>query len=534
MYRAMSRAAHRIALTGLTFFIITVTNAAFAQPEPFSRSPQQGEQKRVEIKGTVINAATHEPIRHALVNLSGVASRSMFTDDNGSFAFSNVISGYLVIQAQRPGFSMERPKMLDTTKSLEYEIKLMPFSVVYGRITGAHDEPLERANVQVLKAQVSNGRRNWSQVGGAATDEDGNFRVASLQPGAYKISAGPVRASDLGSLNSAYPIKYYPDAPDRDSASPIQLQPGQQMELNFKLAPAVSYAVSGSIVGASSAMGASIEFLDTTGMALNFPYRFDPDTGSFEVRNVPAGRYTIRTTAFGEARIPFRGRTPVNVNSNVTGVTLTLGPPTSIPVTYRTLFTKQTPPRQNELVPGMAAQVQLISTAVENSNYYVQPEGRPEDHVFSIQNVEPGTYEVEVTSAGPWYVASVQSGSRDLLHDTLIVPPSGKVEPIEITLRDDPATLQGTVRGAETPGELLVVSDTDPSRRVRGNYSSGSDFYVPSLAPGSYSVYAFDHLDKIEYANPDVLREYRSRAARVTLSPNQTSKVTVEVIGTEQ
>jgi hypothetical protein len=489
---------------------------------------------RVEIKGTVVNAATHEPIRHALVSLSGVASRSMFTDDSGSFAFANVLSGYLVLQAQRPGFSMERPKMVDTTKSTEYEIKLIPFSVVYGRITGAHDEPLEHATVQVLKSQVSNGRRQWSQVGGGATDEDGNFRIASLQAGAYKISAGPVRASDLGSLNAAYPITYYPDAPDRNSASPIQLQPGQQLELNFKLAPATSFTVSGSIVGASSAMGASIEFLDSTGMALNFPYRFDPDTGSFEVRNVPAGRYTIRTTAFGEARIPFRGRTPVNVNSNITGVTLTLSPPTSIPVVYRTVFTKQTSPQQNELVQGMAAQVQLISTAVENSNYYVQPEGRPEDHVFSVQNVEPGTYNVEVTSGGAWYVASAQSGSRDLLRDTLVVPAGGKVEPIEITLRDDAAVLQGSVRGADTPGELLVVSDTDPSRHVRGGYSSGSDFYIPALAPGAYSVYAFDHLDTIEYANPDVLREYRSRAARVTLSPNQTTKVTLDLIGTEQ
>lgn len=499
-----------------------------------SIGPLASEPQRVEIKGTVVNSATHEPIRKALVTLSGVASRSMFTDDSGSFSFANVISGYLVLQAQRPGFNMERPKMLDTTKSLEYELKLVPLSVIYGRITGAHDEPLEHATVQVLKSQVSNGRRNWSPVNGGSTDEDGNFRIASLQAGTYKISAGPVRVSDLGSLNAAYPITYYPDAPDRNAASPIQLQPGQQMELKFKLAPATSYSVSGSIVGASGSFGASIEFLDSTGMALNFPYRFDPDTRSFEVRNVPAGRYTIRTTAFGEARIPFRGRTPVNVNSNVTGVTVILSPPTSIPVTYRTIFTKQTPPQQNELVAGMAAQVQLISTAVEQSNYYVQPEGRPEDHVFSVQNVEPGTYNVEVTSGGPWYVASVQSGSRDLLHDTLIVPAGGKVEPIEVTLRDDPATLQGTVRGAETQGELIVVSDTDPSRHVRTSYGSGFDFYISSLAPGSYSVYAFDHLDNIEYANPDVLREYRSRAARVTLSANQTTKVTVDLIGTEQ
>jgi hypothetical protein len=48
-------------------------------------------------------------------------------------------------------------------------------------------------------------------------------------------------------------------------------------------------------------------------------------------------------------------------------------------------------------------------------------------------------------------------------------------------------------------------------------------------------VYAFDHgTEEIEYANPEALEEYDSKSAQVTLSPNQTGEVTLDVIKVTQ
>jgi hypothetical protein len=57
-------------------------------------------------------------------------------------------------------------------------------------------------------------------------------------------------------------------------------------------------------------------------------------------------------------------------------------------------------------------------------------------------------------------------------------------------------------------------------------------FTINSLAPGDYLVFAFDHAEGVEYANPDVLQNYISQAAHVTLAPGQTAHVKLDLIRT--
>jgi hypothetical protein len=49
-----------------------------------------------------------------------------------------------------------------------------------------------------------------------------------------------------------------------------------------------------------------------------------------------------------------------------------------------------------------------------------------------------------------------------------------------------------------------------------------------SIAPGTYTVFAFDSVDG-EY-NSEVLARYAAKAATVTIAPNGTSSVAVDVI----
>ncbi len=56
------------------------------------------------------------------------------------------------------------------------------------------------------------------------------------------------------------------------------------------------------------------------------------------------------------------------------------------------------------------------------------------------------------------------------------------------------------------------------------------DFQIDGLAPGEYKVFAFDRLDGLEYSNPDVLSEYASKAAQVSLQPNEKTTVRVDLI----
>jgi hypothetical protein len=61
-----------------------------------------------------------------------------------------------------------------------------------------------------------------------------------------------------------------------------------------------------------------------------------------------------------------------------------------------------------------------------------------------------------------------------------------------------------------------------------------ADFSLGKLAPGEYLVFAFDRIHDIEYSNPEVLQNYSSHAAHITLSANQRAQVALELIHTEE
>ena len=59
---------------------------------------------RRTVTGMVVNAVSGVPIRHALVQVSGVSPAAVLTGPDGHFRFDNVPEGQAVISAQRPGF----------------------------------------------------------------------------------------------------------------------------------------------------------------------------------------------------------------------------------------------------------------------------------------------------------------------------------------------------------------------------------------------------------------------------------------------
>jgi hypothetical protein len=153
-----------------------------------------------------------------------------------------------------------------------------------------------------------------------------------------------------------------------------------------------------------------------------------------------------------------------------------------------------------------------------------------------LQNVEPGKYAADLIPQGGWYVQSAQYGQTNLLSDDLSIASAGQSYPMEIVLRDDSASLTGTVKSSDgTPAQATVVAVPEPASKVAPKVSRSSSpngFTFTGLAPGEYMVYAFDSADGLEYSNPDALQPYASQAARVTLSPNQKAQVSLDLIRT--
>jgi hypothetical protein len=261
--------------------------------------------------------------------------------------------------------------------------------------------------------------------------------------------------------------------------------------------------------------------------------RNNPKTGAFDALSVPAGSYTIRAFArAADGQQQLVGRVPVEVNSDLAGVNVAIGPMATIPVVV------QFEPTQNSRSgspPGNAAPVniQLVSTTGVLSPQRGQAtlEGPPENRSFAVRNLEPGTYKVQLRPNGHWYVESARYGLTNLLTQDLTVSSGSLGEPIEIVLRDDFATLEGTVSagGQPSPGIVLPIPENSPTATTMVVVNPTGQFPKRELPPGEYRVFAFDRSNGLEYANPDVMRRYLSGAQFIRLAPNGQATVNLEL-----
>jgi hypothetical protein len=155
---------------------------------------------------------------------------------------------------------------------------------------------------------------------------------------------------------------------------------------------------------------------------------------------------------------------------------------------------------------------------------------------MTLRGVKPGIYDVQVQPMGNGYVSSLSSSGVDLLHDPLVIAEGSDPQPIEAVLRDDSASLDGSVRldAGQQPATVLVFSEKNIASSLHTFPANASgEFHLQGLAPGDYDVLAFDRVDGIEYQNREALAAYLSHAAHVTLAAAQQSKVTVDLIHTQ-
>ncbi|HEY4960126.1 MAG TPA: carboxypeptidase-like regulatory domain-containing protein [Terriglobales bacterium] len=520
----------------------------------------QARSEKYSVSGTVINAVTGEPIRKALVQVYGVQQRTSFTDGDGRFQFDGMPAGQISLNAQKPGYfseqEMRRQGQLPFAvgpNSDSVVLKLTPEGVISGKVTTPTGTPLENVPLSLMYLNVREGRRHYDSKGTAVTDEDGHYRFANLLPGTYYLAAEPF-VPPLESVfelppepKTGYPGVYYPGVPDLASSSPISLSAGQQAEASFSLNEVPSYNISGTISGYMPNQGVNLQLCDQSGNPVSFSYEFSPENGRFDFHGVPSGVYVLKAFSQSAPNQPVRTEARLNVASNVFNLHLALVPAIAIPISVRTESVAQSAPGAKRYpappfqVPPIA--VRLMATQPGLSDSYATLEGPAGAQTLILRNVEPGRYSVELMPQGIWYVQSAESGQTNLLTDELTVTAGAPVPPIEIVLRDDVATLGVIVKpssGLDVPATIVVVPAQGsnvtprtgqyfPSKDANGGRSESQ---ISSLAPGEYFVLAFDHIDSVEYSNPDVLKDYLPQAAHATLSANQNARVTVDLIRT--
>ncbi len=488
---------------------------------------------RMDIRGTVINSATGEPVPRALVTLGGPEFHSMLTDGEGGFSFEKVPVEYLYLQARRPGF-FERPvTLVQPDKAKNLVVKLTPAGTISGQVLDQNGEPVESAQVRLMQQRIIFGRRKWVNANGTQTNDQGRYRLPNLRPGNYIIAVGPVMDAFVEGGKTGYAPLFYPKAPDPASATPIQISAGEQKEADFELSRVPVFKVSGLVTGPKT-QGINVFLTNASGNQLGMFSRQDPATGEFEVRGVPRGTYTLRARASSEqGEQEFTAKTTISVTNDLSGVVLLLHPPIMIPVEVRSDVAQPTGSNSRNRPPSIDVQAVPLGDTAEMGGY-TRFGGSPDNGRYSLYLPESGSYNVVVSSYGGGYVRSATSGNTDLLTDPLVVPAAGNVDPIEVVLASNGARVTGVVRGASGPALVVAVPDSEGCQPTVSGYGPQGQFSFLSLAPGDYSFYAIRPQDQMDYSDRDSFKPFRSKAVRVTLSPNQSADITLDLIESDQ
>ena len=148
-----------------------------------------------------------------------------------------------------------------------------------------------------------------------------------------------------------------------------------------------------------------------------------------------------------------------------------------------------------------------------------------------LRGLIPGTYTAEVEAIGAFYVQSANSGATDLLREPLVVPSGGKVDPVEVVLRDDGGHVGGSLQHPEQGARamVLLVPERGSPNEIRSTEAPPQGtFGFDQVRPGDYFVLAFRHGANLEFRNPDVLGPYLSNAAHVTVGARQQVNVSLQ------
>ena len=550
-----------LTLTALTFYGNRLNAQATVQGYSGTvLAPQPPSLEVYQLTGTVIDAVTGEPIRKALIQVYSNIRRVTFSDEYGRFVFEGMPTGSYSVVAQKPGYFSNQELQRGGVSSFAEAgpkvkpavVKLTPEAVLTGKITTADGVPLEHVPLSLNYIEIREGRRRWELKGSAVSDEDGRYRFANLRPGSYYVGASPYTPLPQTLLDAdespktGYPGAYYPGGPDLASTSPIQLSAGEHAEANITLSEVPVYAVSGTVSGYAANQGVGLQVFDPSGAAIDRGIQFSAENGRFDVLALPAGNYVIKAFSSGGPNQQLRAELPFHLAGDLHNLHLTLAPSPTIAVKVQMEANSQRSGRRSQAqrmsFSGPPVSVRLAPMELGREGYasFDSPNNQQS---LSIREVDPGRYTaiIDTHTGGGWYVASAEYGRTNLLNDELVLTAGAPTLPINIVLRNDSASLTGTVNiPADFKTQATIVAVPERASKIspgvtywyppQDKNAALPEFLLDSLAPGEYLVYAFDRADGLEYTNREVLQDYTSKATHVTLAPDQRAKITLELI----
>ncbi len=517
----------------------------------------------VTVRGTVLNAATGQPLQRALVQIAGRQERGSLTDQQGRFTIHAVPSGVWPISITKPFYydrlvsggpgrdqAAHPVRVADGMPELVFQ--LVPKGAISGKITLSTGIPAQGIDIDLLRRTITNGRIVWTQIERHLTTPDGAFRFSGLGDNTYLLLTqvefendtpkDPGCNPEAPAQMRGFAAQYYGGSHGLEEASRIVVAGGQTAEANLQLTFTTLYRVDATLAGGPTGenSGTSARLTSKSGRQLQYPVTIDK--GEALCAYVPDGSYHLTVTApnrtengsaadglppqgdrYGSLDFTVEGRGPRDLKlallpSGTAQVFVRYEPgprpkAKESPFPRDRNFGRLIEPR-GERPPVVLYLVPADGDATEPMRY--ASVGQSTENTLSVRIPPPGAYFVDAYPEGVGMcTGTVSAGGENLAHTPWVVGTSN-APPIEIVVRTDCASLKlrmPPMLPAESPGEgatifayLIPAFDSvDGIREISLDQFGDREQTIPDLTPGPYRVLSFRSQQQIAFRESGVL-----------------------------
>ncbi|MGQ9588402.1 MAG: carboxypeptidase regulatory-like domain-containing protein [Thermoplasmata archaeon] len=434
---AKNTSYHRVALTlVVTALLMSLFFAASPAPSPERRQVTDVRilgSATAAINATVVDEADRK-MAGAVVEIANVTRTWPNTDSNGTVLIAGLWADdsgtSYVLWANKSGYRDSAPAVL----------KMMPITTtnVTLRITGGtilgvvRDDsgPINGATVSISALGYSN-----------TTDADGKYRLSGIPAGTHDVTA---------------------TAPGYDSKTEIVVMPvGGILSKDFLLKSQTG-AISGYVL-----INVTLEPLEGANVSVKVGDStitvVTDSNGSYVIRDLPAGKYTI--TVYRDGFYP----------NTASGVVVTRGNETR----YQNITLIEKPTRLYGVVKSGTLLLVGVTISVLGTEYR------------NVSDYE-GNYEIRNITAGTYVVNAVLSGYLPANITNVLIPRGGEVK-LDIILTALPGSqLRGTIMAGDTDRVLsgvyiTIVNQNGESKSTQSNIEG--EFEITGLTVGNYTLH---------------------------------------------
>jgi hypothetical protein len=504
------------------------------------------------IRGRITAADTGKPLRRARVDLRPARDDNMTrpviatTNSRGEFELSAVRPGWYFVTASRPGYvtvgfgqrrAGERGQAVEVRAGQptdRIDIALPRGSVLSGSVVDELGQPYPGVRVDALALRYSEGKRQRSIVGGATTDDLGQFRISGLPPGNYFVSATSTETwRNEKKETIGYPTTYYPGS-GADRAISITVGASHVVsDLSIALQASRTATISGRVVREGGepmpGAGVTIAYSYPGGVIMSAGMRSmrAAADGSFQIKDVPGGVYNVMSG--GDA-----------AELTISGVDVD-----EVVLTQRTGSTLSgTVVTDDGGVPPFP--VSGVRVLIETSSDKVLPTVRVvqvnDDWSFKLEGLG-GPFLFRLTGLpDDWMMAAATLDERNIADDPFDVPTGGKqIAGAKIVVTRRIGRVTGTVvdeNGRPTGSAAVIVFSDDPSRwtpysRFIRATRPGPDgrFAIGPLPPGMYRAVALEFVEEGQEQDAAFLAGLRDTARTFSLGEGGTETLSLTLRG---